>query len=104
MNCSFWAVATLAMPANNMPINACRNHFMTSSYDRRRGSSSEVNSFSSVRERPQSQFFLGDLPDARKPVRLDDQEEDDQPAEYHQLEVRADAAGHVQMQRVVEKG
>src|SRR5690242_19079417 len=36
-------------------------------------------------------------------MRFDDQKENDQPAKYHQLEVRADAAGDIEAQRVVEK-
>src|SRR6185312_13105316 len=104
MNCSFWAVAMLATPANNMPINACRNHFMTSSYDRRRVRRPKLPTVNSVRERPESELFLGDLPDARQPMRFQDQKKDDQSAEYHQLEVRSDAGGDIQMQRVVEKG
>jgi len=57
----------------------------------------------SMRERPQPQLFLRDLPDPREAVRLDDQEEDDQAAEDHQLDVRRDAAGDAKMQRVVQK-
>src|SRR6185369_15405784 len=102
MYCSFCAVATLAAPTNNMPNNVRKNHFMTSSYDRRRARRPKLIQLS-VRKRPQSQFLLGDLPDARKPMRLDDQEENDQSAEYHQFEVRPDAAGNVEMQRVVEE-
>ena len=41
----------------------------------------------SVRERPQPQLLLADLPQPGEAVRLDDQKEDDQPAEHHQLEV-----------------
>ena len=43
--------------------------------------------WSSVRERPQPELLLGDLPEPREPVRLDDQEEDDEPAEDHQLDL-----------------
>src|SRR6266576_619788 len=104
MYCSFCAVATLAAPTNNMPTKARKNHFMTASYDRRPDRRPKPKISPSIRERPQPHFFLGDLPDPRQPVRLDDQEENDQPAEYHQLEVRPEAAGNVEMQCVVEEG
>src|SRR6476619_491390 len=57
----------------------------------------------SVRERPQPQLVLGDLPQACESVRLDDQEEDDQAAKGHQLEVRNRALGDVQTQVPVEE-
>src|SRR5438105_7885284 len=41
----------------------------------------------SVRKRPQAQLLLADLPEAREPVRLHDQEEEDEPAEHHQLDL-----------------
>src|SRR5262245_65343699 len=41
----------------------------------------------SVRKRPQPQLLLGDLPQSREPQGLDDQEEDDEPAEHHQLDL-----------------
>src|SRR5687768_7524111 len=41
----------------------------------------------SMRERPQPQLLLGDLPEAGKAVRLDDEEEDDEPAEDDELQV-----------------
>src|SRR5438477_7856536 len=46
-----------------------------------------VSSSRSVREGPQPQFFLADLPEPREAVRLHDQEEDDQRAEHHQLDL-----------------
>src|SRR6266853_376690 len=41
----------------------------------------------SVGERPEAQFFLGDLPQARKAQRLDHQEKDDERAEQDQGQV-----------------
>src|SRR5207248_693116 len=43
-----------------------------------------------VRERPEAQLLLGDLPKTREAARLDDEEEDDEPAEDHVLEVGQD--------------
>src|SRR5574337_86059 len=40
-----------------------------------------------VGKRPESQLFLCDLPKPRQPVRLDDEEEDDQAAEDHRLQL-----------------
>src|SRR5260370_18743452 len=45
-------------------------------------------------ERPQPELFLGDLPQPRQPVRLDDEKEDDEPAEDHALEVGQDIDWH----------
>src|SRR5918996_6134295 len=41
----------------------------------------------SIWKRPAAQLFLADLPEAGEPVRLDDQEEDDQRAKDHELHV-----------------
>src|SRR5262249_22149234 len=49
---------------------------------------------SSMRERPQSQLLLGDLPKSGEPVRLDDEEEDDESAEDHDLELLLQGNGH----------
>ena len=38
-------------------------------------------------KRPHPQFLLRDLPQPREAVRLDDQEEDDQRADDHELQV-----------------
>ena len=57
----------------------------------------------SMRERPQPQLLLADLPQPGEAVRLDDQEENDEPAEYHELEVGNRALGDVQAQVAVEK-
>src|SRR5438477_10407153 len=46
-----------------------------------------VSSLGLVRERPQAQLFLGDLPQPGEAVRLHDQEEDDERAEDHQLDL-----------------
>src|SRR5690349_21604242 len=43
----------------------------------------------SMREWPEAELFLADLPQAREAVRLGDQEEDDHGAEDHELEVLA---------------
>src|SRR5262245_10128613 len=42
----------------------------------------------SMRERPKPELLLAYRPEARKPARLDDQEEHDQGAEDHELDVR----------------
>src|ERR1700693_4254197 len=59
-----------------------------------------------VRERPESKLLLSDLPEAREPERLDGQEENDQGAKDHQLEVRsqalAGAAGEEGVRRHVQ--
>ena len=47
----------------------------------------------SVRERPEAELLLSDLPEPREAVRLDDQEEDDQRAEDDQLEVGRRGSG-----------
>src|SRR6267142_6023690 len=57
----------------------------------------------SVRERPQPQFLLGDLPEPRQPLGFHDQKEDDESAEDHQLDLllqrhrqpHPDEMGHV---------
>src|SRR6266850_7805896 len=41
----------------------------------------------SMRKRPQSQLLFRDLPEPRQSSRLDDQEDDDQSAEHHQLDL-----------------
>src|SRR6266550_4706410 len=41
-----------------------------------------------VRKRPHPQLLLPDRPETREAVRLDDEEEDDEGAEDHELEVR----------------
>ena len=45
---------------------------------------------SSMRKRPEPHLVLCDLPQSGEPVRFDDQEEHDQGAEDHQLDVRKD--------------
>src|SRR5688500_19025730 len=49
-----------------------------------------------VRERPQSELLLRDLPQPREPVGLDDQEEEDEPTEHHQLDLFGEGHGQVQ--------
>src|SRR5262249_61208697 len=41
----------------------------------------------SVRERPEPQLLLRDLPEPRQSVRLDHEEENDQAAEHHELDL-----------------
>src|SRR5215471_18313588 len=48
----------------------------------------------SVRERPETQLLFADLPQPREPVRFHRQEEDDQGAERHELQVRGEALAH----------
>eukprot|EP01022_Parablepharisma_sp_SALTPOND_P036534 TRINITY_DN997_c0_g4_i1.p1 TRINITY_DN997_c0_g4~~TRINITY_DN997_c0_g4_i1.p1 ORF type:complete len:1552 (+),score=442.93 TRINITY_DN997_c0_g4_i1:2334-6989(+) len=57
----------------------------------------------SVRERPQAQFFLGDLPQPGQSVRLGDEEEDDQRAEHHQLDMRHRGVGERQVQQLGQR-
>src|SRR5688500_11448584 len=54
---------------------------------------------SSVRERPEPQLLLGDLPEPGEAVGLDNQDKDDQAAEDHQLEV-----GHQSMRDLDVEG
>src|SRR5450830_1541207 len=54
---------------------------------------------SSMRERPQAQFLLGDLPQARQTMWFDNQEKDDQAAKQHELDMRHRGIGERQMQQ-----
>src|SRR5262245_46221179 len=54
----------------------------------------------SIRERPHAKFLLGDLPESGEPVRLSDQEQDDEPAEHHQFEFFLKSHGHLDSQPV----
>src|SRR5438874_10773699 len=54
----------------------------------------------SVRKRPEPELFLGDLPQTRESVRLDDQEQDDEAAEHHELDLLLQRDGHGDMQQV----
>src|SRR5450830_354500 len=56
-----------------------------------------------VRERPQTQFFLGDLPQASQSMRLDNQEEDNQRAKQHQLDMRHRGIGERQVQQLRQR-
>src|SRR5262249_23394492 len=49
-----------------------------------------------MRKRPQPELLLRDLPESREAARLDDQEEDDQPAKDHQLDLLLE--GHRQLE------
>src|SRR5213082_772444 len=79
MNCSLaWAHAPLtqheaAMAAARTTLRI----FMSVSFEN-----------SSMGERPQPQLLFSDGPELRKPVRLDDQEPDDQRPEHDELRVR----------------
>src|SRR5215470_14873789 len=63
-----------------------------------------VASCRSVRERPQPQFLLGDLPEPRETVRLHDQKEDDQCPEHHQLDLLLEGDRQRQPQLVGDVG
>src|SRR5262245_65573272 len=112
MNCSFWAMAgaanaalaSAAAPANRKSlvfiIDLPRNDRTPGAH--RRSSCVEVfaskllptghaameRDSGSIRERPQPELFFRDRPQPGEPVRLDDQEEHDQGAEQHELDVR----------------
>src|SRR5438552_1843658 len=58
----------------------------------------------SVGERPEPQLFLGDLPQARKPQRLDDEEKDDERAEQDQSQVRHQPRGKGKTERALDRG
>src|SRR5690242_20233371 len=86
MNCSFCAAAGWkAVPAAraSAPAAIARVLFISPILLRKEGASIAP----SMRERPQAQLLLANLPQPGQPVRLDDQEEDDQPAEDDQLQV-----------------
>src|SRR5271165_1475083 len=60
----------------------------------------------SMRERPEPQLLLADRPKSRQTVRLDDQEEDDQRAEDHRLQIGHEIDRNIgpgEARRVVEK-
>src|SRR5258708_21863144 len=59
-----------------------------------------------IRKRPQPELLLADLPEPRQPPRLDDQEEDDEAAEDHGLQVAHGVDGDLEAEharRVVEE-
>src|SRR4026209_1959206 len=110
MNCSFACekalpenpVAAIAATANAKVVRFMdclllakfvRNLFPPREQEYSRSHSTDNSRLGSVRERPKPQFFLGDLPSPRQPVRLDDQEEHDQAAEDDQLDVRLHRVG-----------
>src|SRR5918996_4465239 len=60
----------------------------------------------SIWKRPAAQLLLSDLPQPGEPVRLDDQEEDDQSAEDHELDMGDQVCRHVdaeQRRRIVQE-
>src|SRR6266481_1190557 len=57
-----------------------------------------------VREWPEPQLFLGDLPQARKAQRFDDQEKDDERAEQDQGEVGYQPRGKGEAERALDRG
>src|SRR5690349_17428454 len=56
-----------------------------------------------MRKRPEPQLLLKDLPQAREPVRLDDEEEDDQAAEDDRFGVRHHRVRHLDAERGLER-
>src|SRR3982751_5740983 len=83
-----WA-ATSAM----LPTAAATATAMAAALKRNTGFMSNPLLLWLMRERPQTQLFLSDGPEAGQAVRLDDQEEHDQRAEDHDLEVRNGGGG-----------
>src|ERR671930_1182390 len=63
-----------------------------------------VASSPSMRERPQPQLLLGDLPQPGQAAGLDDQKKDDEPAEGHQLDLFLERRGHADAQQVGQVG
>src|SRR5262245_31136599 len=61
---------------------------------------SSLSSTSSVWKRPEPELLLGDLPESREPVRLDDEKEDDQATEDHHLDLLLQGDRHGQAERV----
>src|SRR5438477_6828897 len=57
----------------------------------------------SMGERPEPQLFLGDLPQARKPQRLDDEEKDDERAEQDQSQVGHEPRGKGKTERALDR-
>src|ERR1700694_4770730 len=80
------AVGPAMTAAASTPISS-RFTFMIASLVIGDGAACGILRCSLVRERPQAQLLLGDLPQPGQPVRLDDQKEYDEPAEYHQLQL-----------------
>src|SRR6185295_1667986 len=111
MNCSFCANAALAPASSTTPSRADLIAFMFVLL--RSGCAVEMIpppgrrhaccNAKSVGKRPQAELFLRDLPEPREAMRLDDQEEDDEPAEDHQLEIRDRALGDAQMQARIQE-
>src|SRR5512143_179354 len=105
MNCSFWASAGAAapkmsanpktpkrpMPPEN-PGDLLIANFLL--FSMRCRVEQDMPRERSMRKRPEAQLLLGRLPEAREPVGLDGEEEDDQGAEDHQLEVRGEGLAH----------
>src|SRR4029453_11533006 len=57
-----------------------------------------------MRKRPQAELLLGDLPEPREAVRLHDQEEEDEAAEDHHLDLLHERHRQVDPQRVRRVG
>src|SRR5215469_2756066 len=118
MNCSFCATAEVAIPASARPSRAaliafmsvllrgkpclskrnegsiCHNRPLVNNRPCPRATWSRARQLHvycnapSMREGPKAQLLLADLPQARQPMRLDHEKEDDEPAKDHQLDVR----------------
>src|SRR6202162_4471803 len=58
----------------------------------------------SVGERPEPQLLLGNLPQARKAQRLDDEEKDDERAEQDQGQVGDQPCGKGEAERALDRG
>src|SRR5438132_13147152 len=56
----------------------------------------------SMRERAQAQLPIGEVADPGEALRLDDQEEDDQPAEDDRLQVRHDGVRDLDAEELVD--
>src|ERR1700674_3559620 len=57
-----------------------------------------------VRERPQAQFLLRDLPEPRQALWLYDQKKDDEPTEDHQLDLLLERDGQLESHGVGRVG
>src|SRR3954471_14808981 len=101
MNCSFCA-ATVPAKSESAAAAAARLRFIAvllvrSCSEKRNGSIPPL-----MGERPQAQLLLGDLPQAREPVWLDDQEEDDEAAEDDRLAVGNHGMRHLDAERAFQ--
>src|SRR6266545_4997578 len=133
MNCSFCATAAVAMPASARPSRAALRCFMIPPRKRRLSSCSQTSiglarpgvvsmtgikvtvgsgtrfrwadccTATSMRERPQPQLFLADLPEPGEAMRLDDQEEDDQCTKYNQFQVGHEPGRQRESEQILDR-